>query len=86
MTVRKFLFAVSAVALLFGGSVLAEKASRRPVPQPKSVADGADPVPLPYPKPPRSGIVGNANVLPGSGILVADGADPVPLPYPRRLA
>ena len=85
MTVRKILFAVSAVVLLFGGSVLAEKASRRPVPQPQSVADGADPVPLPYPRP-RSGIVDNANVLPGSGILVADGADPVPLPYPHRLA
>jgi hypothetical protein len=70
MKVRKSLFAVSVVGLLFAGPFSVGKAVSKVSSRP-AVADGTDPVPRPYPKPTRGGLV------------VADGADPVPLPYPK---
>ena len=85
MKARKFVFVLTALAVLFGGSYFAEKAGQKAVPERRSIADGADPMPLPYPKPKNAGSA-NANSSARPGILVADGADPMPLPYPRRLA
>ena len=52
MKFRNSVLAVSAVALLFGGMLAAEKVSRRAV-EVQLKADGCDPVPLPYPRPTR---------------------------------
>jgi hypothetical protein len=86
MKARKSVFVLTALALLFGGSYLAGKAGQIAVPERRSIADGADPMPLPYPKPKNAGSANDANSSARPGILLADGADPMPLPYPRRLA
>lgn len=83
MKVRKSLFAVWTVSLLFGGFYIAQRASQKAVPVPRLVADGSDP--MPFPKPTR----GTAVVADGAApaVLVADGSDPMPMPRPpRRLA
>jgi len=85
MKARKSVFVLTALAVLFGGSYVAEKAGQKAVPERRSMADGADPMPLPYPKLKGAGSANDANRTAGP-ILVADGADPMPLPYPRRLA
>lgn len=81
MKVRKFLFAVSTVGMLFGGSYVMDRASEKAVAGPQLVTDGGDP--MPKPKPTR----GTATVADEvtSRVLVADGGDPMPRP-PRRLA
>jgi len=86
MKARKSLFVLTALAVLFGGSYLVGKEGQKAVAEPKSIADGADPMPLPYPRPKGAGSANDANRSARPGILVADGADPMPLPYPRRLA
>ena len=83
MKVRKSLFAVWAVSLLFGGFCIAERASQKAVPPPRLVADGSDP--MPFPKPTRATAVVADSAAPD--VLVADGSDPMPVPRPpRRLA
>jgi len=82
MNVRRSIFAVSTMALLLGGSYFARKASQTAVSEPRLRADGCDPVPLPYPKPTRAGVVVDLGKSSDSSVL-ADGADPMPLPYPR---
>jgi hypothetical protein len=78
MKVRKSLFAVLVVGLLFGGSYIAERASQTAVSAPRLAADGTDPMP----RPPRGTLtVGDQ---PAAGVLVVDGTDPMPLPKPTR--
>jgi hypothetical protein len=86
MKARKPLLVLTALAVLFGGSYSAGKAGQKAVSEPRSIADGADPMPLPYPRPKGARSANGANMSARPGILVADGADPMPLPYPRRLA
>jgi hypothetical protein len=81
MNVRKSLFAVLVVGLLFGGSQIAEQASQRTVSVPQLTVDGGDPMPLP--RPTRGGAI--AAYQEANNVLVADGGDPMPRP-PRRLA
>jgi hypothetical protein len=74
MKVRKSLFAVLVVGLLFGGSYIAERASQKAVSAPRLVADGTDPMP----KPPRGTLI--VRDQPAAGVLLADGTDPMPRP------
>ena len=85
MKAQKSVFVLTALVVLLGGSYFAEKAGQKAVPERRSIADGGDPMPLPYPKPRGAGSADGANIS-AVGILVADGGDPMPLPYPRRLA
>ena len=80
MKVRKSLFAVCMVSLLFGGSCIAERASQKAVPAPQLVADGSDP--MPFPKPTRGTAVVADEGAPS--VLAADGSDPMPVPRPPR--
>jgi len=83
MKVRKSLFAVCLVSLLFSGPSIAERAGQRAVPAPPSVADGSDP--MPFPKPTRGTKIAADAAAPA--VLAADGTDPMPMPRPpRRLA
>ena len=77
MKVRKSLFVVSAVGLLFGSTYVAKMASQQAVSVPRLVADGGDPMP----KPPRGGKIAADEVV--SGVLLADGTDPMPKPPTR---
>ena len=81
MKARKSVFVLTAVAVLFGGSYLAEKAGRKAVPERRSMVDGTDPMPLP--RPTRGMEVAKDEATPS--ILVADGTDPMPRP-PRQSA
>ena len=80
MKVRKSLFAVLTVGLVFGNCYVAERANRKVVAGSQLVADGGDPMPLP--KPTRGGAIALEQEAP---VLVADGGDPMPRP-PRKLA
>jgi len=78
MNVRKSLFVVSAVGLLFSVSYMAERTNQKAVSAPRLVADGTDPMP----KPPRGTSAATEEAAPG--VLVADGTDPMPVPKPKR--
>lgn len=83
MKVRKFLFAVLAVAALIGGSFRKEGARQEAVRGPRLLADGSDPMPKPRPSRGMTILADDAR----ANVLVADGSDPMPLPRPpRRLA
>jgi len=86
MKVRKAVFALTAMAVLIGGAYLAERAGCKAVLERKTIADGADPMPRPYPRLKEGGSLKDANMSARPGILVADGADPMPRPYPRGRA
>jgi len=79
MKVRKSLFAVWIVGILFAGSYAADRASQKAVRAPRLAADGADPLPRPRP------MLGPAAADPATpGVLLADGSDPMPAPRPPR--
>jgi hypothetical protein len=67
MSVRKSVFI--SVAVLAVCSMVGANHRKGSIPGPANIADGADPMPNPYPRPPA--------------ILSADGTDPMPNPYPK---
>jgi hypothetical protein len=72
MKVRKTVFAISAVALLFAGAISGKKVTCEENQRPCIVADGTAPLP-PLPKPTRD----------LASTTVADGTAPLP-PLPKR--
>jgi hypothetical protein len=85
MSVRKSVFIV---AVLIAGSMVGTKAGKRTTPAPSNIADGTDPMPNPYPKPPARLVADGTDPMPNPypkppAILVADGTDPMPNPYPK---
>lgn len=76
MKVRKAVFALTAMAVLFGGSYLAEKAGCKAVSDRRLIADGTDP--MPFPRPTRGIAIAKGVATPR--VLMADGTDPMPRP------
>lgn len=69
MNTRKSILAISGMVLVTASLLFAGSQNPRSVSNPSKVADGGDPMPNPYPKPPAT--------------IVADGGDPMPNPYPK---
>lgn len=69
MNARKSIFAISGMVLVAACLLFTGSQNPGSVSAPPTVADGGDPMPNPYPKPPAA--------------IVADGGDPMPNPYPK---
>ena len=69
MKARKSILAISGMVLVTACLLFAGSQNPLRESAPSKVADGGDPMPNPYPKPPAT--------------IVADGGDPMPNPYPK---
>jgi hypothetical protein len=89
MSVPKSVFIIAAVFTV--GSMADANHGPRNIPVPAKIADGTEPMPNPYPKPPARLVADGTDPMPRPypmppTILGADGGDPMPNPYPKSPA